>query len=232
MNPWIPRLLLLQIPCSLLAGLRETLPGCGSCGGIVDPLHVSLGLAGAAAYFLLWRIARTRVSDRRLALGVGAATGIHAGLFFHMLQGGTWCLWCLLAAAGAAGVSAILLRTKPARPPLLFAGAATALLISAPLLLAAAPPPAYGPVRITVYERTECAYCWELKLEILPALMREFGGALRIDYRPAGEAPWIRRTPTLVFEDDLRPEIIEGMPSGSFLRKRILARRPRAGERP
>jgi hypothetical protein len=83
------------------------------------------------------------------------------------------------------------------------------------------PPPEPGRVRITIYTQPDCPYCSELRESVMPAIVREFGGRVATEYRPADVLPAVRRTPTIVLQPARAgspPRVIEGLPALERLR--------------
>jgi len=72
-----------------------------------------------------------------------------------------------------------------------------------------------------VYSRSDCAYCDDLRDRVLPEAVR--GIAAEIAWRPAAEAEFVTRTPTLVVSRGSDFQVFEGLPPPEALRAGLLA---------
>jgi hypothetical protein len=203
---------------------------CRSCG-TGDALRLGIGGAGVAGYAALG-IAPVMGADALFQSGVLAAAAVHVALATWMVTAGSLCPFCLLAAIAAfanvgiglaAGRAPLSLLERAFLPVLLVAsGVVFALALhdgkeaaarhAAVRAESTAPPRSVSPdaVRLVVYENDHCGYCREFRDAYAPRLARDFGSRLSVEYRDAGSAPWLRRTPTLAIEGG---DVFEGLPA-------------------
>lgn len=228
-RPWRTLVLLLALQ-ALLAGAAATLEWTGSCGACHTG-GMSLGMVGLAFYAGLFIAALVTGPTPVLYGAVLFGFGIHAALVGQMLSAGASCPVCL----AAAGVSLLLAattiacdRANVARLAFIlpwavlavlgWGGAArTATVASASVTDAAA-------VRVVVFTQRDCPYCDELRERVMPRAEREFGSRIEVVYRPAGDLPAVRRTPTIVVTSgrrDREARVIEGLPTYEMLRDAI-----------
>lgn len=228
-RPWRTLVLLLAAQ-ALLAGAAATLEWTGSCGACRAG-GMSLGLVGLAFYGALFIAALSTGPTPILYGAVLFGFGIHAVLVTQMLSAGAPCAICL----AAAGISLLLAattiacdRSNLARLAFVLPWAALAVLgwgntgrIAA---VAAASVTDTAAVRVVVFTQPDCPYCDELRDRVMPRAEREFGSRIEVVYRPAGDLPAVRRTPTIVVSSgrrDREARVIEGLPPYEKLRDAI-----------
>src|SRR5204863_8548285 len=140
-----------------------------------------------------------------LSAGIFFGFGVHAMLVVQLLLAGLKCWLCF----SAAGISLALVSLSVAHDPANVVRMALVLPWSVLVVLAwnGSPRPAVAAaasitdtaaVRLVVFTQPDCAYCDELRRNVLPGIEHEFGSRLEVVYRPAGDLPAIRRTPTIV----------------------------------
>ena len=220
-------LLGLQAALAATAAALEWGYTCGACraGGF------SLGLVGFAFYAGLFLAALLSGPAPLLSAGIFFGFGVHAMLVVQLLAAGLRCWLCF----GAAGISLSLVFLAIAHDRANLARMALVLPWSVLLVLAwnGAPRPAVAAaatvtdtaaVRLVVFTQPDCAYCDELRSKVIPEVEREFGPRVQVVYRPAGDLPAIRRTPTIVVTPgrrDRQARVIEGLPTVEMLRDAV-----------
>ena len=181
---------------------------------------LSLPLTGLVAYGSLLLLA-LRWSDRlpfRIALS--AAAGVHLGLLVSMAGRGSWCPFCVgVASCCAVAVVAAFRKGDGHLIPAIAPWSAMAILSMLP-----APPPASPvkvPLTLTIYSSADCPYCDRLRDEVLPRARA--GIDVRVEYRDAGSADFVERTPTLVISRGGSTRVLEGLPAPDTLRRELLS---------
>jgi hypothetical protein len=219
----------------LLLGVQAALSGtavvvewtrsCASCrSGSLAP-----GIAGAAFYGCLLAFAWTRGPSRTLTAAILFAFGIHIALAAQMLLTGIVCGICVAATVGSLGLVALSMALDLSSLSRLgFIAPWSALLVTVgfgplrPPAPVASPPP--ESISVVVFTQPDCPYCEELRSRVMPEIEREFGARVRIDYRPAADAPAVRRVPTLILtpgRTGVEGRVIEGLPTVERLRGAI-----------
>jgi hypothetical protein len=223
---WKPLVALLGVQAGLAAAafFLERWGACGACrtGG------ASWAAAGIAAYLGLLGAALLWGPTRFLFGGILAAFGVHAALAVQLLTTGLHCWICF----GATAISIVLMllsiacdRANLGR--LAFLLPWSVLLVvgwsSLPwsVALAGTPTTDGATVRMTIFTQPDCSYCDELRERVVPEIEREFGPRVQTVYRPAGDLPALRQTPTIIISLGRRDRVIEGLPSLAALREAI-----------
>jgi hypothetical protein len=219
-------LLAVQAAVAAAAATVEWRYACHACraGGF------SLGLVGFAYYVALFLGAVLAGPGRLLFGAILLGFGVHVVLVAQLVASGLACWICF----GAAGVSVALAalsvacdRANLVRFAFLLPWAVLLVLAwpARPVSSAGADVAEADGVRMTVFTQPDCPYCDELRDRVLPGVEREFGPRLRVVWRPAGDLPAIRRTPTIILAPARleRPaRVIEGLPSPAALREAVL----------
>lgn len=215
-------LLAVQAGLSAAAVVAETGGSCVACrSGSLSP-----AVAGALLYIGLLAAALTRGPSRLLFGFILLGFGVHVALATQLFLAGIVCGLCIAATAGSIALVALSIAVDPGNLGRLAVLAPwSALLVATLLPLRAPDPPTDGSVRVMIFTQPDCPYCDELRDRVMPEIEREFGGRVKIDYRPAAEVPAVRQTPTLILTSGrvgARPRVIEGLPTLERLRGAIL----------
>lgn len=224
---WKALLILLSVQAALSAAavVADWSRSCAAClaWGMVP------GVAGAVFYAGLLVLALTRGPSRLLFGSILFGFGVHAALTLQMALSGIFCGLCLGAAVGSISLVALAIAIDPhnvgrlgiAVPwsVLLIAAASSVLRSSNQGSGTSA-----GSVNIVIFTQEDCAYCEELRDRVIPEIEKEFGGRVRIGYRPASDLPAVRKTPTLILTPGragVQGRVIEGLPTVERLRGAI-----------
>lgn len=230
-RPWkaLRALLAVQAALAAAAAALEWTYSCGACraGGL------SLGLVGFAFYTGLFLAAVFAGPTPLLFAGLFLGLGVHAMLVAQLLAAGMRCWICF----GAAGLSLLLAGLAVAHDRVNLARIALALPWSVLLVLgwngaprptaaAAATVSDTAAVRVVVFTQPDCPFCDQLRERVMPEVEREFGPRVQVVYRPAGDLPAVRRTPTIVVSPGRRDQparVFEGLPTVDMLRSAVRA---------
>ncbi len=211
--------LVLAAAIALIAALRELT--CASCSGGRLPL----GVIGATFYTCALIAAAVFGLRRLIAFLLFAAFGVHLGLVTLMVTRGPVCATCLLAAAASLVVVALALREKPdlVEPAIAIApwmAAAVFLLPIHPAVRGIEVPSTPGAsVLIAIYSRDGCAYCDQLRDEVLPEALKGIGDKVEVRWLPA---PPMTPTPSILVSRGPGSRLIEGLPPADFLRREVV----------
>jgi hypothetical protein len=214
---------------------------CGACSGTRELLGgMNLAALGAGFYGILLALGTAFGRSRLFFSALLVAASAHVVLLLLLYQRGIFCVPCTVVGASAILCAAISFRADTDNlsrgSVLLPVGAVlthAAILVlgfprlpgmpEATLSLPPARPEAMeaapaGTARLLVFTRAGCRYCDEFEEDVLPELLREFAGRLKV---ARDQAPASLPTPTIVISGQERT-VFPGLPPIAQLRDAIL----------